>query len=68
MERRAFLLGGAVAAAGMVTQPAISQSPPIPGQPLAPGDIESAVARLRTQFLAEFDPAYVENVIVRIFW
>ena len=64
MERRAFLLGGAVAAAGVVTQPAIAQSPPIPGQPIAPGDIESAVVRLRKQFLAEFDPAYVENVIV----
>ena len=24
----------------------------------------SAVARLRAQFLSEFDPAYVENVIV----
>jgi cytochrome P450 len=64
MERRSFLLGGAAAAAGMVVQPAVSQSPPIPGQPIAPGNIESAVARLRKQFLAEFDPAYVENVIV----
>ena len=33
-------------------------------QPLAPSDIEAAVERLRKQFLAEFDPAYVENVIV----
>jgi hypothetical protein len=64
MERRAFLIGGAVAAAGMVAEPALSQSPPAAGQPLAPSDIEAAVARLRKQFLAEFDPAYVENVIV----
>ena len=36
-------------------------------RPLAPSDIESAVVRLRKQFLAEFDPAYVENVIVPYF-
>lgn len=35
-----------------------------PQRPLAPADIQSAVARLRKQFLAEFDPVYVENVIV----
>ncbi len=65
MKRRTFLLGGAAAtAAGIVPQPASPQSPPVAGQPIAPGDIESAVARLRKQFLAEFDPAYVENVIV----
>ncbi len=70
MDRRAFLVGGGVAVAGMAAQPAASQSPPVPGQaatPLAPGDIASAVARLRKQFLAEFDPAYVENVIVPFF-
>ena len=70
MERRTFLAGGAAAAAGLVTQPAAShyynnewvKSPP--GLPLAPSDLEAAVARLRKQFLAEFDAAYVENVIV----
>lgn len=64
MERRAFLMGGAAAAAGLVAEPALTQSPPAAGQPIAPGDLESTVARLRKQFLAEFDPAYVENVIV----
>ena len=64
MERRTFLAGGAAAVVGMATQPALSQSPPAPGQPLAPTDLASTVARLRKQFLAEFDPAYVENVIV----
>ena len=64
MERRAFLIGSAAAVVGMATQPALSQSPPAAGQPLAPTDLASAVARLRKQFLAEFDPAYVENVIV----
>ena len=70
MERRTFLAGGAAAAVGLSSQPAASQyfdnawlkSPP--DQPLAPSDIEAAVARLRKQFLSEFDPAYVENVIV----
>ena len=64
MERRAFLVGTAAAATAITAQPAASQSPPAAGQPLAPGDIEAAVARLRKQYLAEFDPAYVENVIV----
>src|SRR5262245_48088591 len=70
MKRRTFLTGGAAAAAGLITQPAAShyydnewvKSPP--AQPLAPSDLEAAVARLRKQFLAEFDAAYVENVIV----
>ena len=70
MERRTFLAGGAAAAVGLTSQPAAAQyfdkawleTPS--EQPLAPSDIEAAVARLRKQFLAEFDPAYVENVIV----
>jgi hypothetical protein len=64
MERRTFLTGGAAAVAGLSSQPAGSQSPPVPGQPLAPTDLMSEVARLRRQFLREFDPAYVDNVIV----
>jgi hypothetical protein len=70
MERGAVLVGSAFAVAGMATGPVSAQyfdnawlkSPP--QQPLSPADIESAVARLRKQFLAEFDAAYVENVIV----
>ncbi len=69
MERRSFLIGGATAftggaVVGLGIVPAGAQSPPAPGQPLAPSDLAAAVARLRKQFLAEFDPAYVENVIV----
>jgi len=64
MERRTFLVGSATAVAGLATLPAASQSPPAAGQPLAPSDLPSTVARLRKQFLSEFDPAYVENVIV----
>jgi len=67
MKRRAFLVGGSAAAAGAAIRPAGSQSPPAAGQPLAPTDIEAAVARLRKQFRAQFDPAYVENVIVPYF-
>ena len=63
MERRQFLFGSAAAVAGMATQPAATQSPPATGQPIAPTDIPGAVARLRKQFLGQFDPAYVENVI-----
>ena len=67
MRRRTFLIGGSAAAAGMAIHPAASQSPPAAGQPLAPSDLESAVARLRKQFRGEFDPAYVENVIIPYF-
>jgi hypothetical protein len=64
MERRTFLTGSAAAAVGLSSRPAGSQSPPVAGQPLAPTDLMSEVARLRSQFLREFDPAYVDNVIV----
>jgi TAT (twin-arginine translocation) pathway signal sequence len=70
MDRRSFLVGSGVAAAGIAAGPVSAQYVDdawLKGpakRPLAPGDIESAVQRLRKQFLAEFDPAYVENVIV----
>ena len=70
MDRRTFLVGGGFAAAGVAAGPVSAQyvdNAWLKGpakRPLAPGDIESAVQRLRKQFLAEFDPAYVENVIV----
>jgi cytochrome P450 len=67
MERRTFLTGSAAAAVGFSSQPAASQSPPMPGQPLAPTDLMATVARLRKQYLAEFDAVYVENVIVPFF-
>jgi hypothetical protein len=64
MERRAFLTGSAAAVAGISSNPAVAQSPPAPGQRLSPTDLQSTVARLRAQFLAQFDSAYVEHVIV----
>jgi hypothetical protein len=45
-----FLVGSAVAAAGRVAKTALAKSPPAASQLLTPSD------------LAEFDPAYVENV------
>jgi len=63
------LFGSAAAVAGAAAAPSYAQyfddawlKPPRE-RPLAPADIESAVGKLRKQFLAEFDPAYVENVI-----
>lgn len=67
MERREFLIAGAASAAAAVSlqsNTANAQSPPAAGQPLAPTDLQATVARLRAQFLKEFDAAYVENVIV----
>ena len=70
MDRRSFLVGSTLGAAGLAARPAYAQyfddawlkAPP--QKPLAPADIESAVGKLRKQFLAQFDAAYVENVIV----
>src|SRR6476620_6273485 len=70
MDRRSFLVGGAFSVAGAAAAPAYAQyvdntwlkTPP--ERPLAPADIQSAVEKLRKQFLDQFDPAYVENVIV----
>ena len=65
MDRRTFLVGGGIAAAGMAASSASAQYvdnawlKETPRRPLAPGDIESAVQRLRKQFLEEFDPAQI---------
>ena len=65
MKRRTFLAGGATAVAGLSTQCAHAHyPPPTHGQPVAPSDLQSVAARLRAQYLKEFDPAYVENVIL----
>lgn len=67
MRRRTFLIGASATAAGMAIHSAASQTRLAGDQVLAPGDVESAVARLRKQFRAEFDSAYVENVIIPYF-
>ena len=68
MERRKFLTGSAAAVVGASASTSqamyLGHDPAAVRQPLTPSELEAAVARLRKQFLAEFDPAYVENVIV----
>ena len=62
MDRRSFLVGSGVAAAGIAAGPVSAQYVDdawLKGpakRPLAPGDIESAVQRLRKQFLASTPP------------
>ena len=72
MKRRTFLTSGAAAVAGLSTHAANAQYAPAPqkpfttgvGAPLSAGDLDTAVARLRSRFAKQFDPAYVENVIL----
>ncbi len=72
MKRRTFLTSGAAAVAGLSSQSAVAQyAPPtkpytagVGTPPLSAKDLDSAVVRLRSRFLKEFDPAYVENVIL----
>jgi hypothetical protein len=70
MDRRSFLVESTLGAAGLAAQPAYAQYfddawlKTVPQRPIAPADIESAVEKLRKQLHAQFDAAYVENVIV----
>ena len=72
MKRRTFLSSGAAAIAGLSTHSANAQyAPPLQqpsttgvGMPLSATDLNSAVARLRGRFAKEFDPAYIDNVIL----
>ena len=63
MERRTFLAGGAAAVVGISSQPVAAHVPPGASPPLAPSDREGAVARLRGQFLGDFDPGRSEGVL-----
>jgi hypothetical protein len=62
MERRTFSVSAATDVTGMSSGPAVSQSPAVADQPLAPIDLKSFIGRLLRQFV--FKPAYVEHVIV----
>ncbi|MDQ8729144.1 hypothetical protein [Bradyrhizobium sp. LHD-71] len=70
MRRRAFLAGSAATVIGVPSQsvaqyaPARSSSTTGVGVSLAPGDLDTAVSRLRSRFSGEFSPEYVENVIL----
>ena len=75
MKRRAFLAGGAtaVASASALTGCAQASAPNSPSnsppsdQPLPPGDLDGAVAKLRAQYVAQFDADYVDNVVLPSF-
>jgi len=70
VERRTFLTGSAAAVVGASTTttaaPVAAQSATtgVGVSPVQPADLQSTAARLRAQFLKEFDAAYVDNVIV----
>ncbi len=67
MRRRAFLAGGAGAAVALSAQSAVACSSPEPEKPPPAGELEGAVARLRAQYLKEFDAEYVENAVLPSF-
>jgi cytochrome P450 len=62
MEKRTYSVSAATDVTGMSSGPAVSQSPAVADQPLAPIDLKSFIGRLLRQFV--FKPAYVEHVIV----
>jgi hypothetical protein len=65
MKRRTFLAGGATAVAGLSSPCAHAHYPTdTRDRPAAPSDLQSVAARLRAQYAKDFDPAYVENVII----
>ena len=71
MRRRAFLAGGAGAVASVSALAGCAHSsPPAPpsDQPLPPGDLDGAAAKLRAKYLTEFgDAEYVDNVVLPSF-
>lgn len=65
MRRRAFIAGGAGAVAGLTALAGCTDPSPTDNTPTVAGDeMTAAISRLRAQYLAEFDPDYVEHVIV----
>jgi hypothetical protein len=64
MKRRAFLTGSATSVAALTAQPGLAHYAPPLNDPPAPGEMAATVARLRAQFKKDFEPSYVENVII----
>jgi hypothetical protein len=60
MDRRTVLLGTATATAGFLAQGAGAAASP-------QGDLASALAHFRASIPRNFDPTYVENVIIPFF-
>jgi cytochrome P450 len=67
MRRRSFLAGGAGAVAALSTQSMIACSSPADSPPVSTDGLPEAVAKLRAQYVADFDADYVDNVIVPSF-
>ena len=75
MRRRAFLASGATAVASVsalaacadTSSPTSSPTSPPSDQPLPAGDLDGAVAKLRAQYVAQFDADYVDNVVLPSF-
>ncbi|WP_319456012.1 MULTISPECIES: hypothetical protein [unclassified Mycobacterium] len=67
MRRRSFLAGGAGAVAALSTQSMIACSSPVDSPPASTEGLPEAVAKLRAQYVADFDAEYVDNVIVPSF-
>jgi cytochrome P450 len=63
MQRRTFLQSGVMGIAGLTTGPALAHYESNATLPTV-NDLGATVARIRRQFLQEFDAAYVDNVIV----
>lgn len=64
MKRRTFLSGSATSIAALSAQPVLAHYDPPLNAPPAPGDLAATAARVRAQFMKDFEPAYVENVII----
>jgi cytochrome P450 len=65
MKRRTFLAGSVATATAFTFQsPHAHYVPTPPNQTLDASELALNAARLREQFLKEYDPAYVENVIL----
>ena len=76
MRRRVFLASGAGAVVSVsalagcahaAPPPAPSPSPAPSGGPVSPNDLDGAVARLRAQYVGQFDGDYVDNVVLPSF-
>jgi hypothetical protein len=71
MRRRAFLASGATAVASVSALASCAHtSPPTSppsDQPLPPEDLDGAVAKVRAQYVAQFDADYVDNVVLPSF-
>ncbi|BBY76166.1 hypothetical protein MPRF_30650 [Mycolicibacterium parafortuitum] len=64
MRRRSFIAGGAGAVAALSTQSLVACSSPTDSPSGADTGLPEAVAKLRAQYVAEFDAEYVDHVIV----